>query len=164
MVSAMGVLLVSGVCGASPAYTPVDIRDRLAGELDRRVVGLAGLHELRHVTIEFGERPRAFVLLKRLDDRRLLHDRDRSARGVKDLVGDAGRGLRGEPGDERRDVLRTAGFEVRVASTFSPRASRSGIVMRVIAPGEIVLTVQPYFASSSASTRVKPAMPAFAAP
>ncbi len=49
-------------------------------------------------------------------------------------------------------------------ATVSPRASRSGMVMRVSAPGEMVLTVQPYFASSSASTRVKPAMPAFAAP
>ena len=55
----------------------------------------------------------------------------------------------------------TSGFS---RSGLAPRPSMSGIVMRVAAPGEIVFTVQPYFASSSASTRAKPAMPAFAAP
>ena len=58
------------------------------------------------------------------------------------------------------------GPKVSISSslTFSPRFSRSASVRRVNAPGEIVFTVQPYFASSNASTRVKPAMPAFAAP
>ena len=55
----------------------------------------------------------------------------------------------------------TSGSE---ASTSAPRPCISGIVRRVAAPGEMVLTVQPYFASSRASTRLKPAMPAFAAP
>ena len=49
-------------------------------------------------------------------------------------------------------------------STSRPAPFIRSMVMRVAAPGEMVLTVQPYFASSSASTREKPAMPAFAAP
>ena len=48
--------------------------------------------------------------------------------------------------------------------TSAPRPCMSGMVMRVAAPGEIVFTVQPYFASSSASTRANPAMPDLAAP
>jgi hypothetical protein len=40
----------------------------------------------------------------------------------------------------------------------------SGIVIRVAATGEITLHVAPYFAISSATTLVRPAIPAFAAP
>jgi len=50
------------------------------------------------------------------------------------------------------------------AAAASPRPCISGIVRRVAAPGEIVFTVQPSFASSSARTREKPAMPDLAAP
>ena len=49
------------------------------------------------------------------------------------------------------------------SSICIPREARNSAVMRVVAPGEIVFTVQPYLASSSASTRERPAMPALAA-
>ena len=54
-------------------------------------------------------------------------------------------------------------LSISLSPTFSPRFSRSGMVMRVRAPGEMVLLVQPYLANSRAITREKPAMPAFAA-
>ena len=46
----------------------------------------------------------------------------------------------------------------------APRPSMSGMVMRVAAPGETTLQVAPYYWTSSAATRLKPAIPALAAP
>ena len=114
-------------------------RRRPSGRAPRSALGL---EQLGHQRVELIEAPQRLGL-ERADNRRLLHDAHAAARHVDDLRGHS---LAASVASQATTGAICCGPRLKsLASTFSPRASASGIVIRVAAPGEIVLTVQRYF-------------------